>query len=378
MKRNCVCVLGPTASGKSDLAISIAQHLNGCVVNCDIMQTYNGCPIATNHPSHEDFLTVQHQLFGVAPPFDNWDIHNYKHHFFDILNSTDSLPVVTGGSFYYLEAVLFQQDLNVDLKSSANLPSWRHSDGDCYSFLCKVDPDFAKTVHPKDTRKVLSAINHINKGILPSKLEQSRRERVLRMNPVIIWLDCSDEVLFERIRNRVDLMLEKGIVEEALEIARVAQDHFGELSPNIFESGILQSIGVKELVNGFRELGINLDDPPGNLRELTRPYLEEIKTSTIRYVKRQRVWFNSRLANCGLPVFCVHSDVDVKLLCASIQETFASFEFPFSCPLRKEKVCYCEICDVFVHTEAQMQIHVKSKVHYKRQRSKRRLESKLN
>ncbi|KAL0222447.1 hypothetical protein RCL1_002301 [Eukaryota sp. TZLM3-RCL] len=379
-----ICIIGPTASQKSKFAISLAKFLNSSIINTDIMQVYQQCQVATNVPSFSERCGVPHHLFGLIDSFSqHWDIRDYEQAALNCINvrSSESIPILCGGTLYYLERILFRSDgvsSTFDEETNfADLDSVTDT-SKLYEMLQLIDPDICNQIHPHNSRKIRTAVNVLKSGLLPSSISHNRSQRKLRFSPVLIWIDADDEILMSRIDNRVDQMVERGLIEEAIDLTCQAVNHYKVISQDVLQKGVFQSIGVKELVSSLSTLMETLDINSLSKTELVNlltPAIDQIKLKSRRYVFKQRSWFNKRLQHSGLPIIMLNSNC-IDTLCKQTEEVAEQIQqhlntctFPLSCPLKLSSNVECCYCNVVCQTEEQFNAHLKSKSHYRRKRS---------
>ncbi len=272
--RKVLVIGGPTATGKSELAVDVARLFDGEVINADSVQIYRGMDIGTAKPPPEMRRVVPHHLFDVATCDDPWDVKRYEVEAVRVIEdvlSRGRLPVLVGGSGFYIEGVLcgVPPDAPSDPELRRKLLS--KDKHELYRMLGELDPKRASQLHPNDVKRVVRALEIcLLTGRPASSFVWSGEERwdVLR-----IALDRERSELKERIYRRVDRMMEMGWLEEVRRLVSL----YGR------DNRVLRE------TLGYRELVMHLEG---------RLSLEEavalIKTNTWRYSKRQRRWFASR------------------------------------------------------------------------------------
>lgn len=271
-------VAGPTASGKTGLAIYLAEHLNGEVVSADSMQVYDTLYIGTARPSVTEMRRIPHHLMGFVPLTEPYHVARYTgeaHKAIQEVAGRDHLPILCGGTGLYIRSV-------VDNLSYANEPSspalreilrsrYDTEGGEALlRELEDVDPQTAARLHPNDAGRIIRALElYQSTGITMSEQLVRSRQTPSPYNAYLLVLDFHDrQVLYERIDRRVDYMLEAGLLEEARTLLNAPH-----------ASTALQAIGYKELIPYFA----------GNLS--LAQAIENIKRGTRRYAKRQLSWF---------------------------------------------------------------------------------------
>lgn len=272
-----VAVVGPTASGKSDLAVEICLEFGGEAVSADSMQIYKGIDISTAKPTEEEKKGVPHHMMGFLDDAESFSVAEYQRMAGECIrdiHSRGKLPVIVGGTGLYIDTLLNDIKLtedSFDKEIRAKLLERVENDGveSLLSELQKVDPEYAAKMHPNNVKRIVRALEvWYSSGItMTRQLEESHSESPYDV--CFIGIDATDRAfLYERINRRVSIMLESGLEEEAREYLS---------KKNTATSS--QAIGCKELKPYF-DGEITLSEAADNLRQATR-----------RYAKRQLTWF---------------------------------------------------------------------------------------
>ena len=276
-----IAVVGPTASGKTALAIALAKELGGEIVSADSMQIYRGMDIATAKPTPEEMAEVPHHLIGFWPPEKPFSVAQYavlaREKIDDILRR-GRVPVLCGGTGLYIKAIVdhiqyeeetgedaaLRERLRRQAQDEGNLAVWRQ--------LQAMDPQTAERIHPNNLGRVIRAIEVIQvSGRSIREQEERSRQAPCPYHVIQIGLRYRNrENLYERIGRRVDAMAEAGLPEEARAVRQQG-----------LTATAAQAIGYKELYDWM--------DGTLPLEEA----LENLKRSTRRYAKRQLTWFGA-------------------------------------------------------------------------------------
>ena len=276
-----IAVCGPTASGKTSLAVELAIRLNGEVVSCDSMQIYKGMEIGTAAPTMEERRGVPHHLVGICSPDRDFSCAEYselgKTTADDIL-ARGKLPVFCGGTGLYLDSVTAISSYSDSYKDTAlreELERFAEEMGvdALHERLRKIDPPAAEATHKNNVRRVIRAIEIFEtSGKTKTEWDLLSKEQKTPYDMKMIVLHFSDrELLYKRIEKRVDLMVRDGLLEEAEHL--YSQGLLNEDFP------AFQAIGYKELIPYLKG------------EESLETGLERIKQNTRRYAKRQITWF---------------------------------------------------------------------------------------
>ena len=272
-----VCLAGPTASGKTALAVELAKELDGEVVSCDSMQVYRRMDIGTAKPSPEEMQGIPHHMIDVAEPDEDFSVSRYcamAAPIVDDIVARGKTAIIAGGTGLYMDSLIRGNDfapfpstgVREKLEAEADevgLPAM-------LARLREIDPDTADRV--SDRKRILRALEvYLETG--ETITEHNRKTRLIppKYTPLWLGLDFADRgELYRRIDRRVDIMLEMGLMEEIR---------------SLLDSGIpekctaMQAIGYKEFVNALEE------------RETVQQAAEEVKKASRHYAKRQLTWF---------------------------------------------------------------------------------------
>ena len=282
MKAKVIAVVGPTASGKTKLAIELAHKLNGEVVSADSRLVYKGFDIASAKPTMEEREGIPHHLIDIVEPEFNYSAGNYvedaKHAIENIL-SRGKTPIIAGGTGLYFRVLLEHYDLpkvETDFELRAELE--KRSKEDLLEELGKVDKITYERVKDANLRRIIRAlelIKTLKKPLSEIPLEKEPEYDVEWIMPEI----PSREWLYDRINRRVDIMVEMGIIEETKNL--IAKH--GRIG------NIVDTIGYKEILTYL--------DGQATLEEA----LDKLKQHSRNYAKRQLTWFRK---NPNLEINC--------------------------------------------------------------------------
>lgn len=273
-----IAIVGPTASGKTSLAVAVCKALGGEAVSCDSMQIYKGMDIATAKPTAEEMQGVPHHLIGFAEPDEVFSVAKYcetaKEIISDIHSSGKKAVLVGGTGLYYSSLVdnieFLPEETDFEYREMLRKRAETMGAQALLDELAEVDPEAASRLHPNNLGRVIRALEiyHTTGKTITDQNEQSRNE-VSPFDTVAICLDARDrQFLYDRINKRVDIMLETGLVEEA---KAFYENPLGRTAK--------QAIGYKEL-NPYFAGEKPLDE-----------CIENLKMQTRRYAKRQLTWF---------------------------------------------------------------------------------------
>lgn len=271
-----VAVVGPTASGKTDLAISIAKRFGGEIISADSMQIYKDMPIATACPDANQKEQVVHHLVEFLDNSVSFSVAEYvtlASEKIEEINSRNKLPVIVGGTGLYIDSLLNNITFTAD-KSNEELQKCLNEKYDAVGGeamlkeLSVFDSETAKRLHANDRKRIIRAFEvYLNNGISITKQNELSKLNPTPYDTLYIGITYKDrEKLYERINKRVDIMLENGILDEAVKCMNKGKT-------------AKQAIGHKEFIP-YLNGEITLEEATENLKRETR-----------HYAKRQLTWF---------------------------------------------------------------------------------------
>lgn len=272
-----VAIVGPTASGKTALGVSVAELLSGEVVSADSMQIYSSMPIASAAPTKEEMRGIPHHLIGIAEPDVRFSVAEYVKlaaAAVEDIHSRGKMPIIVGGTGLYIDSLLggitFNDEDGAEVRAELELEAERVGMEKMLERLRGIDPETAGRLHMNDRKRIIRALEVFElHGKTLTRLNEESRLAGSKYEPTYIGITFSDrEKLYERINKRVDIMLENGLLEEA---KKAFSDGVGKTA--------VQAIGHKELFAFFKgECSLEAA-------------IESLKTATRRYAKRQMTWF---------------------------------------------------------------------------------------
>ncbi len=277
MKKPLIAVVGPTASGKTGLGIHLAKVFNGEVVSADSMQIYKGISIASASPTKEEMCGIPHHLIEFLETDATFSVADYVNLAKSTINGVyerKKLPILVGGTGLYVNSLVegidfAEQDDSTMIREQLQREADNKGADYMLEKLRKIDPETANKLHPNNLRRIIRALEVYElEGITFSALNKQSR-RGCDYNATVIGITYADrEKLYERINNRIDIMLQNGLLSEA------------ECTLNLPDGkGAKQAIGHKELHKYL--LGeVSLEQA-----------VETLKMQTRRYAKRQLTWF---------------------------------------------------------------------------------------
>ncbi|XP_023013035.2 tRNA dimethylallyltransferase isoform X1 [Leptinotarsa decemlineata] len=406
-----VVILGATGTGKTKLSLELAKKFGGEIIGADSMQVYKGLDIITAKATREEQSAAPHHMIDILEPHELFTVTQYKNRALKIIEDlidNQKLPVVVGGTNYYIESLLWKIliDDGSYVEVPGVLPNNEHElpSEELHEKLKALDPSMARRLHPNNKRKILRSLEILYKNgrrhseILKeqqSAKDASRSGGGLRFGTsLVLWLQCNQDILHKRLDDRVDSMLEQGLLEELLNFHKLYnQERINSDDKELdYTKGIFQSIGFKEFhpYLMLNEEVRSTDEGKKRLRE----GIDQLKLVTRRFARKQNRWianrFLSRTDRQVPPIYGLDtSDVsrweeNVSKIAFEIVESHISGghcvheRLPSrsgnSFPNSDDTTHTCEVCDRIFIGDFQWAHHQKSTRHKKMVESKKRKE----
>ncbi len=269
-------IVGPTASGKTGIAIKVAQRINAEIISCDSMQIYRGMDIGTAKASPEERKAVPHYMIDIVEPGEDYSVARYQEQCKELIrdiNRRGKIPMLVGGTGLYYQAVVDNytfipmesrfaiRDKWKDIISTKGLPF-------AYGYLQTVDPDYAAIIAGEDEKRIVRALEVYELTGKPFSLMQNKQTGLYKLSVVGLYLERSK--LYQRINTRVDDMIARGLVDEVRALRKKGYD----LSLNS-----MQALGYRQVI--YYLDGLYTWDKMA----------DTIKKESRRYAKRQLTWF---------------------------------------------------------------------------------------
>lgn len=274
-----IVVAGPTASGKTGLAIDIANYVGGEIVSADSMQIYKYMDIGSAKPTKEEQSQAVHHMIDFLEPHEEFSVADYTemaHKVIADIYGREKIPVMAGGTGLYINSVVNDVtfgEMDTDYELREELKKTAEEKGSEYllHMLAEFDEVSAKRLHPNNLRRIIRAIEFYKITGKPiSEHQEETKQTVSRYNPLMLCVNWDREGLYDRINQRVDIMMNEGLLDE---VKRLTDMGYTQALNS------MKGIGYKEVMDYF--------DGKASLEET----VEIIKQSSRRYAKRQLTWF---------------------------------------------------------------------------------------
>lgn len=276
---NIICIAGPTASGKTALAVALAKEIDAEVVSCDSMQVYRGMNIGTAKPTLDEMQGIPHHMLDVADPCEDFSVSRYCEMASPIVEDIlhrGKTAIIAGGTGLYMDALIrgnaFAPYPSTGMREKLEAQADAQGMEAMLNLLASIDPDSAKRLHLKDRKRILRALEvYYETGRTITEHNKNTQQVPPRYTPYWFSIEDSERsMLYSRIDKRVEIMLQQGLLEEIQ----------GLLDAGVPEkSTAMQAIGYKEFVDALSGR-ISIAQATAQVQQASR-----------HYAKRQLTWF---------------------------------------------------------------------------------------
>lgn len=284
MNKKVIVIVGPTAVGKTSLSIKIAHNFSGEIISGDSMQIYRNLDIGTAKVSIKEMENVKHHLINICDINDRFTAYDFQSLALleiERISHRNHLPIVVGGTGFYLNSLIYNLFLGGDCNSNKTLLirnkllNIYQDKGKTFlwNLLYKLDPNSADNISMNNIRKVIRALEVIY--ITGRPFSQQPKKKDTNISFLILGLNTNRKILYKRINRRVDLMIKNGLIDEAFSLYKHRK------------TAIQASKGI-----GYKELFDYFD----NKCSLNKS-IDNIKRNSRRYAKRQLTWFKNKMKN---------------------------------------------------------------------------------
>ncbi|MDD4066497.1 MAG: tRNA (adenosine(37)-N6)-dimethylallyltransferase MiaA [Clostridia bacterium] len=280
MKQKVIIIGGATASGKSSLAMELAKKLNTEIISCDSMQVYKEMNIGTAKPSIKDMKFVKHYMIDIINPDEDFNVVKYVsmvNPLIEDILSRNKIPIIVGGTGLYVEALMnnidfSEESTDLDYRKKMEKVAKEKGNEEIHNMLKEIDIDSANRLSINDTKRIIRALEvYHTTGKTITYYNSISKNKDSKYDFILFGIDVPREELYQRINDRVDKMIEKGLVNEVEKI-------YNKYSK--FPTA-MQGLGYKEVIRYLKE-EITLEE-----------MIELIKKETRHYAKRQITWFKA-------------------------------------------------------------------------------------
>ena len=277
--KKVIAIAGPTASGKTALAVELAKKINGEVISCDSMQIYKDMSIGTAKPTVEEMDGVPHYLIDFVSPDERYSVADFKRDAeekIEYVLSKGKVPILCGGTGLYIDTLVLGIDypeIELDQEYRDELMKKAESEEglkELYEEAKSIDPEAMEKISENDKKRITRVLElYKATGKTKTELEKISRSNGVKYDYRVFAIDMDREKLYDRINRRVDIMIEQGLIDEVRNVI----DKYDKFPT------AMQGLGYKEVVEYF----------DGKLTK--QEMIDKIKQETRRYAKRQLTWF---------------------------------------------------------------------------------------
>lgn len=278
MKPPLITISGPTACGKTAVSVELAKIINGEIISADSMQVYKYMDIGTAKITEEEKQGIKHYLIDELYPDEEFSVAVFqkmaKGALVEIYEN-GKIPILVGGTGFYVNALIYDNDFTPgekDEKMRVELEKDAERNGNEYvhNILQKLDPEYAETVHPNNLKRVIRAIEYCrDTGEKFSEYNKREKLREPAYNVKNFILNMDRERLYERIEKRIDIMIDKGLIDEVKKLMKIYPDNLVSM----------KGLGYKEII-GYLKGEYSLDEA-----------IYILKRDTRHFARRQITWF---------------------------------------------------------------------------------------
>ena len=279
MKPKVIVIVGPTASGKTALSIELAKQINGEIVSCDSMQIYKDMNIGSAKPTLEEMQGIPHYMIDIVSPTQRFSVAKYKKMAEETIQkilSNNKVPIVVGGTGLYANSLIYSieySEIILDQNYRNKIMEFANTQEGLeklYEVAKKIDPKAIEKISINDKKRITRILEiYHSTGKNKTQLEEESRKNEVKYDYKIFAINIERNILYDRINQRVDLMIKNGLIQEVQEILEKYQE-----IPTA-----MQAIGYKEIVEYLQG------------KTTKEEAIEKIKRESRRYAKRQITWF---------------------------------------------------------------------------------------
>ena len=279
-----IVLVGPTAVGKTEFSIELAKKVDGEIISGDSMQVYKHMDIGTAKITQDEMSGIPHHMIDILEPNENFSAYEFKNRAQRLIKEITArgrVPIIAGGTGLYIQSLIYNYDFEDEtiseqksLEIEAKLSELDQLSNEAlHQYLASFDEVSAQDIHPNNRKRVRRAIQYY----LKTKKLLSSRKKVQQFtenyDTLLLGIEMSRDILYQRINKRVDIMLERGLLSEVQQLV----DNGYETSQS------MQAIGYKEIVPVIKQ-ELSLDEATEKLKQHSR-----------NYAKRQMTWFKNKL-----------------------------------------------------------------------------------
>ena len=295
MKKPLIVIAGPTACGKTDISIDLAEKIGGEIISGDSMQVYKYMDIGTAKVTKEEMRDIPHYLVDELYPDEEYNVMLFQQkakQYMEGIYSRGHIPIIVGGTGFYINALVYDNDFSEEEESEIRKELYAVAENEgaekLHAMLAEVDPEYAANIHHNNVKRVARALEYYRlTGEKMSEHNKNAKEKETPYNLAFFVLNMDREKLYERINLRVDIMMNNGLEQEVRKLIEMGY------SPELVS---MQGLGYKEFIPYFNG-EISLEQ-----------VVDDIKKYTRRFAKRQLTWFRGQTDGTWLDMGTLSKD----------------------------------------------------------------------
>ena len=301
MKKPLIVIAGPTACGKTDISIDLAEKIGGEIVSGDSMQVYKYMDIGTAKATKEEMRGIPHYLVDELYPDEEYNVMLFQQkakQYMEGIYSRGHIPIIVGGTGFYINALVYDNDFSEEEESEIRKELYAVAENEgaekLHAMLAEVDPEYAANIHHNNVKRVARALEYYRlTGEKMSEHNKNAKEKETPYNLAFFVLNMDREKLYERINLRVDIMMNNGLEQEVRKLIEMGY------SPELVS---MQGLGYKEFIPYFNG-EISLEQ-----------VVDDIKKYTRRFAKRQLTWFRGQTNGTWLDMGTLSKDKALEIM----------------------------------------------------------------
>lgn len=301
MKKPLIVIAGPTACGKTDISIDLAEKIGGEIISGDSMQVYKYMDIGTAKVTKKEMRDIPHYLVDELYPDEEYNVMLFQQkakQYMEGIYSRGHIPIIVGGTGFYINALVYDNDFSEEEESEIRKELYAVAENEgaekLHAMLAEVDPEYAANIHHNNVKRVARALEYYRlTGEKMSEHNKNAKEKETPYNLAFFVLNMDREKLYERINLRVDIMMNNGLEQEVRKLIEMGY------SPELVS---MQGLGYKEFIPYFNG-EISLEH-----------VVDDIKKYTRRFAKRQLTWFRGQTNGTWLDMGTLSKDKALEIM----------------------------------------------------------------
>ena len=301
MKKPLIVIAGPTACGKTDISIDLAEKIGGEIISGDSMQVYKYMDIGTAKATKEEMRDIPHYLVDELYPDEEYNVMLFQQkakQYMEGIYSRGHIPIIVGGTGFYINALVYDNDFSEEEESEIRKELYAVAENEgaakLHAMLAEVDPEYAANIHHNNVKRVARALEYYRlTGEKMSEHNKNAKEKETPYNLAFFVLNMDREKLYERINLRVDIMMNNGLEQEVRKLIEMGY------SPELVS---MQGLGYKEFIPYFNG-EISLEQVVDGIKKYTR-----------RFAKRQLTWFRGQTNGTWLDMGTLSKDKALEIM----------------------------------------------------------------